>query len=111
MSYEYEIESIEDGILTVAVQGSDDGYVLWQMGLTEEIASDDSIYFEYDDQINGGYDKVKECTIDSDGIHIVLANDDLVHFYFTKGFDMFAELKAGLLKIYQGKEHVLEFGI
>lgn len=111
MSYEHEIENIEDDVLTVAVQGWDDGYVLWQRGLTKDVGSEDGVYFEYDDQINGGYNNVKECTVTSDGIHIVLVNDELAHFYFNKGFDKFAELKAGLEKVYQGNEHVLEFSI
>lgn len=111
MSYEHEIESIEDDVLTVAVQGWDNGYVLWQRGLSIEVDSDDGVCFEYDDQINGDYNNVKECTVTSDGIHVVLANSELVHFYFNKGFDKFYELKAGLEKIYQGNEHVLAFSI
>ncbi len=111
MSYKSEIESIENDVLTVAVQGWDNGYVLWQKGLTEEVGSKDGIYFEYDDQINGGYNNVKECTVTSDGIHVVLANDQLAHFYFNKGFNKFTELKTGLEKIYHGNLHVLEFSI
>ncbi len=111
MSYEHEIESIEDDVLTVAVQGWDNGYVLWQRGLSKEVGSGDGVYFEYDDQINGGYSNVKECTVASDGIRVVLTNNELAHFYFDEGFDKFAELKVGLEKIYQGNEHVLKFSI
>lgn len=111
MSYEHENENIEDAVLTVSVQGWDDGYVLWQKGLTKDVGLEDGVYFEYDDQIIGGYNNVKECTVTSDGIHIVLANDELAHFYFDTGFDKFAELKAGLEKVYQGNEHVLEFSV
>ena len=111
MSYEHEIERIDNDVLTVAVQGWDEGYVLWQRALTKEVGSENGIYFECDDQLNGGYNTVKECTVTSDGIHIVLTNDELVHFYFTNGFDKFAELKSGLEKIYQGQDHVLEFNI
>ncbi len=111
MSYEHEIENLENDVLTVAVQGWDDGYVLWQVGLTEEAGSKDGVYFEFDDQSNGGYNNVKECSVDTDGIHIVLSNDELAHFYFAKGFDKFSELKLGLQKIYKGKEYVVEFNI
>ncbi|MCX2778970.1 hypothetical protein [Microbulbifer thermotolerans] len=111
MSYEHGIENLEDDVLTVAVQRWDNGYMLWQRGLTKEAGSDDGVYFEYDDQTNGGYNNVKECTVTTDGIHVVLANNELAHFYFNKGFDKFAELKSGLEKIYQGNEHVLEFCI
>ena len=111
MSYEHEIENIENDVLTVAVQGWDDGYVLWQRGLTKESGSEDGVYFEYDDQINGGYNNIKELTVTSDGIHIVLVNNELAHFYFLKGFDKYSELKAGLQKIFQGNERVLEFSI
>jgi len=111
MSYEYEIETIEGDVLSVAVQGWDNSYILWQKGLTEDVGSEDGVYFECDDQKNSGYNNVKECTVTNDGIHIVLANDTLAHFYFIKGFNKFSELKSGLENIYQGNELVLEFSI
>jgi len=111
MIYDYEIENIENDVLTVAVQGWGGGYVMWQRGLTEEVGSEDGIYFEYDDQKNGGYNNVQECTVTSDGIHIVLTNGQLAHFYFSKGFNKYSELKTGLNNIYQGNKHVLEFSI
>lgn len=111
MSNEYEIEYIKDDVLTVAVKGWMGGYVLWRRGLSVEAGSESGIYFEYDSQKNGGYNNVHECTVTCDGIHIVLANGNLAHFYFVKGFNRFAELKSGLKTIYHGKESIVEFCI
>lgn len=108
MSYEDKIELLEDEVLTVCV-GTEDGYFMWQKGLTEEVGSKDGIYFEFDDQINGGFNIVKECTIDFDGMHVVLENGKLEHFHFPKDFDKYSELKSGLLKIYEEDIKVLEF--
>jgi hypothetical protein len=109
MSYEHKIESIEDDILTVVVQGYDNNYLLWQRGLTTEAGSNNGIYFEDNEQIHNGYNQVKECTITPDGIHIVLFKNQLIHFYFAKGFNQFTELQTSLEKIYQGNEDVLAF--
>jgi hypothetical protein len=111
MTSEQKIETIENNVLIVAVQDSAGGYFIWQKGLTKEVGSEDGVYFEFDDQVNGGYDIVKECTIDTDGIHVVLSNGRLAHFYFPKEFKKYSELKNGLLKVYEGLEHLLEFHI
>lgn len=111
MTPEQKIKSIENDVLIVAVQDSARGYFLWQKGLTKEAASEDGVYFEFDDPVNGGYNIVKECTIDTDGIHAVLSNGHLAHFYFPKEFTKYSELKRGLLKVYEGAEHLLEFHI
>ncbi|ABC31082.1 hypothetical protein HCH_04377 [Hahella chejuensis KCTC 2396] len=109
MSYQHKIVSVENDVLIVAVEGWGDGYILWQRGLTEEAGSEHGIYFECDDQFNGGFNCVEECLVTSDGIHVSLANGKLAHFYFIKGFDKFVELKSGLMQIYEGHEDVLEF--
>jgi hypothetical protein len=102
-------EQIENDVLVVAVVDAKDSYFMWQRGLTEDVGSEDGIYFEFDDQINGGHEIMKECTIDLDGMHVVLASGKMEHFYFPPKFDKYIELKKGLLKIYEGNEHVLEF--
>ncbi|MCW8876135.1 MAG: hypothetical protein OQJ89_06305 [Kangiellaceae bacterium] len=109
MSYEHPIEIEEDDVLVIAVQDSNGNYFMWQKGLTEEVGSGDGVYFEYDDQINGGHNIVVECTIDRDGMHVVLADRKMEHFYFPSDFNKYDELKGGLLKIYKGNEDVLEF--
>ncbi|WP_020405017.1 hypothetical protein [Hahella ganghwensis] len=111
MNNEESIEIIENDVLAVGVSGWDGGYFMWQRGLTEETGASDGIYFEFDDQSNGGFNIVKECTITNDGMHVLLSNRSLAHLYFPKGFTRFKELKDSLLKMYQGSEHVLAFNI
>jgi len=111
MSYDHPIEIVENDVLVVSVVDSDGSCFIWQKGLTEEVGSDDGIYFEFDDQINGRHNHVKECTVTNDGIHVVLANGNLEHFYFPPNFDKFQELLAGLNKIYAEHGDIVEFSI
>ncbi len=111
MSYHHPIEIIENDVLVVSVLGVDGSYFIWQKGLTEDVGSDDGIYFEFDDQINGNYNQIKECTVTNDGIHVVLANGNLEHFYFPPDFDKLQELQAGLKKIYAEQSGIVEFSI
>jgi len=108
MSYQ---EQIENDVLVVGVVDAEGSYFMWQRGLTEDVGSEDGIYFEFDDQINGGHDILVECTIDRDGIHVVLANGNLEHFYFPNDFKQLEELKSGLAKIYEGNNNVVEYCI
>lgn len=109
MSYEFPIETQENDVLVVAIQDNEGSYFMWQKGLTEDVGSEDGIYFEFNDQINGGHNIVKECTIDRDGIHVVFSDSKLEHFYFPQGFNKYDDLKKGLLKIYEGIDGILEF--
>ncbi|WP_431686129.1 hypothetical protein [Hahella sp. NBU794] len=109
MSNQHDVVTVESDVLIVAVEGWGDGYILWQRGLTEEAGFGNGIYFECDNQFIGGFNCVKECLVTNDGIHVVLTNGELAHFYFIKGFNKFKELKSGLLQIYQGSEYILEF--
>jgi hypothetical protein len=111
MSYDHPIEIIENDVLVVSVVGSDGCYFMWQKGLTEEVGSEDGIYFEFDDQINGRHNQVKECKVTSDGIHVVLTNGKSEHFYFPPKFNKFQELQAGLNKIYAEQGGIIEFSI
>ncbi len=107
MSYNKSIELIENDVLIVSIMDSRGSYFMWQRGLTKEVG----VYFEFNDQINGDYDIVKECKVTNDGIHVVLANGNLKHFYFPSDFNKFNELKTGLSKIYVAESHVLQFCI
>jgi hypothetical protein len=111
MSYEHPIEITENDVLVVSVLGEDSSYFMWQKGLTEEAGSEDGIYFEFDDQINGGHNLVKECSVTNDGIHVVLANGDLKHFLFPTNFNKYKELRAGLNSIYAKQRGILEYSI
>jgi hypothetical protein len=108
-TYKNKIVNKENDVLIVGVQNGTGDYIMWQRGLKAETGSNDGIYFEYTDQRNGDYDIVAECTVTNDGIHIVLSNGELVHFYFPPGFDKFKDLQIGLERIYSDKRDVLEF--
>ena len=111
MSYNEPIESIYDDVLIVGVTDLADSYFLWQRGLTEDTGSEDGIHFEFDDQINGGYDIVKVCIVTTDGIHVELTDGKRVQFYFPNGFDKFEKLEAGLSKIYSDNLSILKFNV
>lgn len=111
MSYEHTIEIVENDVLVVSLIEGDGCYFMWQKGLTNEVGSEDGIYFEFDDQLNGRHDQVKECKVTNDGVHVVLANGDLKHCHFPPGFDKLEELKDGLNNIYSEQVGIIEFSI
>ena len=76
MSTDITVQRYE-GVYLIAVQNSVTDYLKWQRDMEKS-----SIYFEWEAQENSGYDVVMECTLDRDGIHIVLHDGLLVHFYF-----------------------------
>ena len=97
--------NVEDGIHVVGVQNDPEkDYLLWQRAKAEK-----SIHFEWNGQANSGYDIVKECSLDRDGIHIVLSNNKLVHFYFQKcSKEDWEILVDGLRNIYSNDSSILE---
>ena len=100
------IEEVEDGILSLGVLLSESEYLLWQM----EIEGEDSnkIYFEFNDQINGGYNHITEISLMRDGIHIVKVDGALEHFYFDVGFEDYDKLVRGLVRIYKERPEILD---
>ena len=98
----------QDGALSVVAANESGDYVLWQR--SDAPVDSKEIHFEWDDQSNGGYDLVSECSIDRDGIHIVLSDNRLVHFYFhalsKKDWNRFRE---HLEKMYSGSLGILDF--
>ncbi len=109
MSYNEKIITEENGVLMVGVIDGDGSYCLWQTELSVGVDSESGVHFEFDGQANGGYDMVRECTVDRDAIHIVLASGELHHFYFPPAFDKHEELKEGLKRVYGADQSVLEF--
>ncbi|MBY0573087.1 MAG: hypothetical protein K2P84_05360, partial [Undibacterium sp.] len=110
-SYVDPIEIVENDLLVVAVQGTDGSYFMWQKGLTKEVGSDDGIYFEFNDQINGSFNQVEGCTVTNKSIHVKLSNGNVVHFHFPPNFDKLEELQVGLIKIYAEQGDIVEFSI
>jgi len=85
--------SIEDGLTIIGASNNEAEYCLWQI----EKGDENNIYFEFDDQVNGGYNPIKECTIMRDGMHFVLSTDKLHHFYFNSlPLDKYRELVSAL---------------
>lgn len=111
MSYDHAIEIVENDVLIVSVLGEDGSYFMWQKGLTEEVGSDDGIYFEFNDQINGRHNQVKECTVTKDCIRVALANGNSQQFNFPSNFNRHQELQVGLNKIYAEQVGIIEFSI
>ena len=69
----------DDGILSIGAWNGLDDYCLWQIEEDDQKQS----YFEYNDQLNSGYNIKKECSLMSDGMHLVLTSGDQLHFYFN----------------------------
>lgn len=97
--------SHKDGIQLVGASNGDDEYLLWQ----QDDSSPKTVHFEYRDQKTSGYDTVKECNVDSDGCHLVLANGAMLHFYWSpprpRDLDLFVR---GLWSIYGPDGAVLQ---
>ena len=97
--------SDQDGRICIGLSDAPNDYLMWQFIPQEQ----GQIYFEYDDQVNGGYDIATEITVMHDGIHILLASGKLIHFYFD-GFSKskYDDLVQALQRIYHQNQSVLE---
>ena len=91
------ITSREDGIIMAGASNGKDDYLLWQRSDSEA----GNIYFEYNDQLNSGYDILEALTLDNDGCHLVLENGKLVHFvWHPTGHENLDEFVSQLKEIY-----------
>ena len=102
--------TIENDVMVVGIQGAGDHYMIWQIGLTPEAGSEEGVYFEYDDQINGGYNHLVECFVSSKGILVSESDGTRHELVFPEPLASISDLQAELSKIYVGAEHVLRFG-
>jgi len=90
--------------LSVRASNLDSEYILWQ----RELEGND-IYFEWDEQSNGNFNSTSECTIDYDGIHIVLKDKNMIHFYFNSlSKNELEGLIERLKHIYEPQPQILE---
>jgi len=106
-----EIKFIENDVLAVGVSDDEGGYIMWQRGLTEEVGSDHGVYFEFDDQINGGYNNVLNGKVTQTEVLISLDNGSTKVFQLPKGFSQHSELESALKEVYLGFEQKIEFSI
>ena len=92
---------LNDGIYVVGASNGEEDYILWQQSENEP----DQIHFEFNSQINSGYNILRECLIDNDGCHIVLNDGQLVHFYWhPPRHPKLEKFVEGLKKIYAGSD-------
>ncbi len=55
--------SIECDVLVVGINMSNGEYILFQQQIEKEEAMNSPPYFEYKDQLYGGYGLIKKCTL------------------------------------------------
>jgi len=95
----------DEGVFYVGAMNNDTDYILWQ---SSELDLQE-IYFEYNDQINSGYESVKECTVDNDACHIVLKTGEVVSFYWNPPkHDQLGEFVEHLKKVYARNPSIIE---
>lgn len=99
-------ETVEDGVLIVGILLSESEYLLWQRDLNGEDSN--KVYFEFNDQINGGYNHIAEISLMRDGVHIVKVDGTLEHFYFDIGFSDYDKFVRGLARIYGNNPNILD---
>ena len=64
----------ENGVLSIGIRNGDTEYLLWQFFADGK----ELPYFEYNDQINGGYGITKTVTIDDTGCLVELKSGEFV---------------------------------
>jgi hypothetical protein len=97
----------EGGVHRVGASDDSGEYVLWQV----ESEDQSRVYFEYDDQSNGGYDNVTQVVVMRDGIHVVLTLGKMVHYYFSMSKELNASYEnfvQGLKEVYRTTPAILE---
>ncbi|MGY8767815.1 MAG: hypothetical protein ACKVH8_05190 [Pirellulales bacterium] len=78
---------------------------MWQVNIDDK----SEIHFEYNDQINSGYNNVKEITAMKDGIHVITSADKMLHFYFNGLNDNdYSVIIDRLKQIYSNSPNILE---
>ena len=98
----------KDGSHIVGASNGPEDYFLWQKD--EKFSGKDEVYFEWNDQSNGGCNLISECSINRDGIHVVLSDAQLVHFYFCDlAREQWEALREHLETMYSRNSTVLEF--
>ena len=89
---------VDNGILLVGAQNSETEYMLWQL----DIDGANELHYEYNSQINGGYDQLTNVTVTPEGIHVVLNNKNICRLSF-RGIT-----KTELNKLINGLELIYE---
>ena len=110
MSIPDQIAVEQDNVLSVGVEDGQGRHFIWQRGLGVDTGLNDGVYFEFDDQINGGYNIARKVVVSGGGIEVTLSSGETVGIRYPHGFANHQALNSALQQIYQGREDVLEFG-
>jgi hypothetical protein len=106
--------SEDDGVVTTGVRGRDE-YLLFIGDPDDTDIEDERMYFEYRDQINGGYDCIKVCVLDRFRLDVELSKP-IDQYKAIEGFHVTLKLSdkqqetltAGLKKVFRNKPDVLK---
>jgi hypothetical protein len=96
MSTEIKV-SHEVDVLMVSAFNSPTSYLFWQCD-TDEVSE---VFFEYNDESNGGFNNITECLVNEVGIQISTKSSEKIDFQFSKLTSKGqARLLAGLKDIF-----------
>src|SRR5262245_55632810 len=97
----------EDGVVYTGVRAGDE-YLIFSRGLDDEEEEDWGVYLEYRDQINGGYDCIKACTLGRDRLDVDLSKlidrrKEIEGFHVALGLsgEQWESLAAALKKVFR----------
>jgi hypothetical protein len=89
----------DHGVHVCGVRGESDEYVIFQRGESDMSTSD--IHFEYVDQINGGYDFVRECRL-SRGRLIIELSRPIPSMPGVDGIDVSLDVDESAFQLLRG---------
>jgi hypothetical protein len=97
----------EDRVVYTGVRAGDE-YLIFSRGLDDEEMEDWGVYLEYRDQINGGYDCIKACTLGRDRLDVDLSKPidrrkeiDGFHVALALSGEQWESLAAALKKVFR----------
>ena len=94
-------DEVSDGCRTVAASNGPDEYILWLCD------ADGSVYFEWDDQSNSGYDTVSKVVIDAERCHLVLGERVLSFNWRSIQEPELGKFASALQELYQETPQVV----
>jgi hypothetical protein len=107
--------SIELDVLVVGFLMDSGGYVIFQQSLTKDAGISEPPYFEFNDQLTGGYDLVRSCAVTRSQVIIELSRplNGITKFLveLTELEDDHQDIIDQLRKIFVGNENVLSIQI
>lgn len=104
---------VSDGALVCGVSDDGDMYLMFQRA-PEGAEDDDGVYLEHTDQINSGYDCIRQCKLKRTLLSVDLSRQ-LGRLRDVEGFDVrldipdaaYTLLLTGLRRVFRDQTHVL----